>query len=150
MYASALYEGTVAHRRTRPKAHRLRYRVFSLLLDLDEIPALCARLRLLSHRRFNLFSFDERDHADGSGSSLRDWAESHLARAGIDLEGGPIRLLAMPRVLGYGHYCPEFSERTVPKCLTYNGFSTILGGVGLKLVAVCPTLVRGGLTHERR
>ncbi|MSO99961.1 MAG: hypothetical protein EXR07_02760, partial [Acetobacteraceae bacterium] len=48
------------------------------------------------------------------------------------------------------HYCPEFSERTVPKCLTYNGFSTILGGVGLKLVAVCPTLVRGGLTHERR
>jgi DUF1365 family protein len=99
---SALYAGTVAHRRSRPKPHRLRYRVFSLLLDLDEIPAQCARLRLLSHRRFNLFSFDERDHADGSGTSLRAWAESHLARAGIDLEGGPIRLLAMPRVLGYG------------------------------------------------
>ena len=102
MTGSGLYAGTVTHRRLRPKPHRLRYRVFSLLLDIDDIPALCGRLRLLSHRRFNLFSFDERDHADGTGRPLRDWAESHLAAAGIDLDGGPIRLLAMPRVLGYG------------------------------------------------
>ena len=102
MTASGLYAGTVTHRRLRPKPHRLRYRVYSLLLDIDEIPALCGRLRLLSHRRFNLFGFDERDHADGSGRSLREWAERHLAAAGIDLDGGPIRLLAMPRVLGYG------------------------------------------------
>jgi uncharacterized protein len=114
--ASALYTGTVAHRRLRPKPHRLRYRVFSLLLDLDEIPALCTRLRLLSHRRFNLFSFDERDHADGSGTSLREWAERHLARAGIDLQGGPIRLLAMPRVLGYG-----FNPISVWFCYFRNG-----------------------------
>ncbi len=99
---SAIYAGTVTHRRLRPKRHRMRYRVFSLLLDVDEIPALCGRLRLMSHRRFNLFSFDERDHADGTGTSLRDWAEHHLTRAGIDIDGGPIRLLAMPRVLGYG------------------------------------------------
>lgn len=100
--ASAIYAGTVVHRRLRPKRHRLRYRVFSLLLDVDDIPALCGRLRLMSHRRFNLFSFDERDHADGTGTSLRDWAERHLTRAGIDIDGGPIRLLAMPRVFGYG------------------------------------------------
>ena len=75
---SAIYAGTVAHRRLRPKRHRLRYRVFSLLLDIDEVPALCGRLRLLSHCRFNLFSFDERDHADGTGTSLRDWAETML------------------------------------------------------------------------
>ena len=102
MTASALYAGTVMHRRIRPKVHRLRYRIFSLLLDLDEIPALAARLRLFSHGRFNLFSFHERDHGDGTGGSLRTWAESHLRRAGIDLDGGAIRLLAMPRVLGYG------------------------------------------------
>lgn len=99
---SALYVGAVTHRRLRPKPHRLRYRVFSLLLDLDDIPAVARRLRLFSHRRFNLFGFDERDHADGTGNSLRAWVEGHLVRAGIDLEGGPIRLLAMPRVLGYG------------------------------------------------
>ena len=99
---SALYSGTVFHRRLRPKSHRLRYRVFFLLFDIDEIPALCARLRLFSHRGFNLFGFDERDHADGSGGSLRGWVERQLAAAGIDLDGGAIRLLAMPRVLGYG------------------------------------------------
>jgi len=100
--AAAIYVGAVTHRRLRPKPHRLRYRVFSLLLDLDEIPALARRLRLFSHRRFNLFGFDERDHADGTGTPLRAWVEGHLARAGIDLDRGPIRLLAMPRVLGYG------------------------------------------------
>lgn len=101
MTASALYEGTVEHRRSRPRRHALKYRIFMMLLDLEEIPDLSRRLRLLSHRRFNLFGFDERDHADGSGGSLRVWVETHLADAAIDLEGGAIRLLAMPRVLGY-------------------------------------------------
>jgi len=100
--ASALYVGAVTHRRLRPRPHRLRYRVFSLLLDIDEIPAIARRLWLFSHRRFNVFGFDERDHADGSGAPLRAWVEALLARAGIDLRGGKIRLLAMPRVLGYG------------------------------------------------
>src|ERR1700742_1421899 len=100
-FASGLYEGVVRHRRSRPKSHRLRYRIFMLLLDLDEIPALHARLRSFSWRGFNLFSFHERDHADGTGGSLRDWVEARLADAGIALRGGPIRLLAMPRVLGY-------------------------------------------------
>ena len=35
-----LYAGSVMHRRLRPRRHRLRYRVFQLLLDLDEIDAL--------------------------------------------------------------------------------------------------------------
>src|SRR5271156_442870 len=48
------------------------------------------------------------------------------------------------------HYCPEFSERIAPKHLPYNGFSAILGGVGLKLVAVCPPLFEGGPAYERR
>ena len=114
--ASALYVGTVTHERLRPKPHRLRYRIFSLLLDLDEIPTLAARLRLFSHRHFNLFGFDERDHADGSGAPLRGWVEKQLAMAGIDLEGGAIRLLAMPRVLGYG-----FNPLSVYFCYHCNG-----------------------------
>jgi hypothetical protein len=48
------------------------------------------------------------------------------------------------------HYCPEFSERTPRNYLIYNGFSAILGGVGLKLAAVSPTLPQGGPAHERR
>lgn len=99
--ASALYRGTVTHRRLRPIVHRLKYRVFWLLLDLDEVDGLARRLRLFSHNRFNLLSFHDRDHGDGSGAALRPQVETWLKRAGIDLEGGSIRLLTMPRVLGY-------------------------------------------------
>ena len=99
--ASALYVGQVMHRRVRPRAHRLRYRIFSLLLDLDEIDALAARLRLFSRGRFNLFSFHDRDYGAGTAEPLRAQVERHLAAAGLDPDGGPIRLLTMPRILGF-------------------------------------------------
>ncbi len=103
--ASALYVGAVMHQRQRPARHRLAYRVFSLLLDLDELPGLGRRLRWFSVDRFNLFAFHERDHGDGSrgavpGGGLRAYVERRLGEAGLTV-GGPIRLLAMPRILGY-------------------------------------------------
>lgn len=97
---SALYRGRVMHRRLRPKTHRLNYRVFWLLLDLSEIDDVDARLRLFSRNRFNLLSFHDKDYGDGSGV-LRPQVDAWMAQAGIDLEGGTVRLLTMPRVLGY-------------------------------------------------
>ena len=35
--SSAIYVGTVQHERLRPRRHKLTYRVFSLLIDLDEV-----------------------------------------------------------------------------------------------------------------
>lgn len=102
MTTSALYVGEVVHQRVRTLAHRLRYRVWMLLLDLDELDAVQARLRLLSRRAFGLVSFRLSDHGDRSDRPLRPQIEAHLADAGIDLNGGPIRLLTMPRILGYG------------------------------------------------
>lgn len=101
MTASCLYTGTVLHRRIKPRAHKLRYRVFWTLLDLDELPALDKALRLFSRERFNLFGFYTADHGDGSDVPLRSQAEKHLATAGIDLDGGAIKLLCMPRLLGF-------------------------------------------------
>jgi uncharacterized protein len=89
------------HQRVRPKKHRLRYRVFSALLDLDELPELDRRLRLFGHNRLALYSFHDQDHGPGDGRPLRPWVERELARAGIDLEGGAIRLLCYPRIAGY-------------------------------------------------
>jgi DUF1365 family protein len=100
MSASAIYAGRVLHARWRPVRHRLGYRALYLLLDLDELPELSRRLRLFSTGGFNLFGFRERDHGGGSDRPLRSYVESHLRRAGIEADGGPIRLLAMPRVLG--------------------------------------------------
>lgn len=98
---SCLYFGRVVHQRLMPFRHRLAYRVFSLYLDIDELPALSRRLRVFSHNRWNLFSFRDRDHGAGDGAGLRPWLESRLAEAGIDLEGGAVRLLCFPRLLGY-------------------------------------------------
>jgi len=102
IYRSALYVGAVMHRRLRPMMHQFRYRAFWLLIDLDELPALTARLRLFSHNRFNLFALHESDHGNGSTTPIRVQAERHLSEAGIDIAGGSIRLLCMPRTLGYG------------------------------------------------
>jgi DUF1365 family protein len=98
---SALYVGAVMHRRLRPTVHQFRYRAFWLLIDLDELPILTARLRLFSHNRFNLFALHETDQGDGSATPLRVQAERRLSEAGIDIASGPIRLLCMPRTLGY-------------------------------------------------
>ncbi|WP_158812620.1 DUF1365 domain-containing protein [Methylocapsa sp. S129] len=97
---SGLYVGQVTHRRLRPRKHALRYRTFALLLDLDELPELVGRLRLLSRNSFNLFSFFDCDYGSGS-KSLREQVEGHARQAELDLDGGPIRLLTMPRILGY-------------------------------------------------
>ena len=48
-----------------------------------------------------LFSFHERDHGDGVPGGLRTWVESQLFQSGIELTGGTIRLMCMPRILGH-------------------------------------------------
>ncbi len=100
MAASALYVGHVMHHRLRPRVHRLRYRLFSLLLDLDEIDDLAGRLRLFSRGRFNLMAFYDRDHGDGSTRPLRAQIDALMAEAGLP-HGGAIRLLTMPRLFGF-------------------------------------------------
>jgi DUF1365 family protein len=115
MFASGLYRGVVTHARLKPRVHRLRYRVFMLLLDLDELPALDRGLKLFSLGRFNLTGFDPRRHGDGSDTPLKAQVESRLAEAGI-AHGGPVRMLAMPRILGSG-----FNPLTVYYCHRADG-----------------------------
>ena len=98
---SAIYAGTVFHRRFRPRAHNLRYRIFQCLFDIDEIDGISTRCRLFSRNRFNLFSFHDRDYGDRSGAPLRPQVEALMRRAEQEPDGGPIRLLTMPRMLGH-------------------------------------------------
>ena len=98
---SALYRGEVMHRRLRPRPHRLRYRLFSLFLDLDELDGLSARLRLFSRNRFAPLAFRDRDHLAGTDEPLRAQIGRMLADAGIAWDSGAIRLLTMPRLLGF-------------------------------------------------
>ena len=95
--ASGLYAGRVSHTRVKPRKHALAYRVFMLLVDLDELKDL--KLRTLGIGRFNLFGFDPARFGDGSGRPLKAQIEATLAQAGL-AHGGPIRMLAMPQILG--------------------------------------------------
>lgn len=100
MTYSAIYPGHVVHTRFRPVRHRLRHRMLWLLLDIDELPALSRRLRLLSVNRFNLASFHDSDHGAGKGEPVRLQVERMLRQAGVQADGGAIRVLCMPRLLG--------------------------------------------------
>ncbi|MDE0780818.1 MAG: DUF1365 family protein [Alphaproteobacteria bacterium] len=98
---SSAYVGQVVHMRKRPRVHRLQYRVFYLLLDLDNLPNLGRKLRLFGYNRSGLFSFHERDHGPRNGSSLRAWVDTQLDKAGIAIPGGRVTLLCLPRIFGY-------------------------------------------------
>lgn len=99
--AADLYAARVMHRRLVAPFYRFVYRVFYLLLDIDRIDEAAAGLRLFSHNRFNLLSFHDRDHGMHQAGALRSWALDILGSADIDLAGGRIRLLCMPRLFGY-------------------------------------------------
>ena len=100
MTASCLYIGEVTHHRRLPVEHRLRYRLFQLFLDLDEAPRLSAGNRLFGFNRAALLSFHERDHGDGSAVPLKIQIEARVRQAGF-AAGGAVRVLCLPRVLGY-------------------------------------------------
>lgn len=98
---SSLYVGSVMHRRLHPRRHHFRYRAFWMLLDLSELDQLSSKLRWFSYNRPNLFSLYDTDHGDGTLTPLCAQIESRLHEAGIDLAGGRVWLLCMPRTLGY-------------------------------------------------
>lgn len=99
--SARIYTGSVMHRRVAPLHYRFSYPVFSLLLDIDRLDRLASRSRLFSHNRFNLFAFHDRDHGPRDGSPLRPWLDDLLRAQDIELDGGPVRLLSFPRLLGY-------------------------------------------------
>jgi DUF1365 family protein len=100
--SSCLYTGQVVHSRFSPRKHHLRYRVFWLLLDLNDIDSLSEKLSFFSRNRFNLTSFHDADHGDGSDVPLLEQARTLLRRAGCQTDQLTIKLLCMPRILGYG------------------------------------------------
>jgi uncharacterized protein len=145
MQGSAIYAGSVMHRRMRPRRHRLRYGIFSLLIDLDELDELDRDLRLFSRNRFNLFCFRDRDYGHSGEGSLKSQVEALLVEGGLSPDGGAVRLLTIPRILGYAfnplnvYFCHRASgELLGVVCEVNNTFgerhSYVLGASGAGLV----------------
>jgi DUF1365 family protein len=112
---SSLYTGAVVHSRLRPRKHDLRYSVFSLLLDLDEVPHLDRSLRLFAADRRGLFSFWQKDHGSGAEKDLKAWVARQLGDAGLSTEGLRVKVLCYPRIFGY-----VFNPLTVYFCYGSN------------------------------
>lgn len=113
------------HQRLAPKRYALRHALFMFYIDLDELDLLSNRLRLFSRRAWNLYSFRDDDHMPGcgdAGTSLKHRLGQYLSGHGIHLSpGSHIRLLTLPRMLGYVfnpislYFCFEHEAHT-PVC----------------------------------
>jgi hypothetical protein len=98
---SSIYNGTVIHKRFKPKIHFFKYKVFSLLIDLSELDILDKKINFFSYNKFNLISFFDKDHGERDGSSLIKWVKKNLRDNQINSENISIKLLCYPRILGY-------------------------------------------------
>ena len=98
---SCLYEGTIRHRRFRPRPNVFQYRLFFVYLDLSELQAVFERHPLWSNERLNVACFRRRDHFGDPNQPLdqvvRDLVEKQLGNR----PQGPIRLLTHMRYLGF-------------------------------------------------
>ncbi|HTM22035.1 MAG TPA: DUF1365 domain-containing protein [Kofleriaceae bacterium] len=98
---SLICEGGVVHARSGEAAHRLAHRLYFLAVDVDELPALSARLRLFGHNRRAPVAIRDADYLGAAGRGLRAAVEA-LARAGGVTEPlARIELLTQARVLGF-------------------------------------------------
>lgn len=117
---SHLYECRVAHARFAPKPHAFAYRVFMFALDLDELEAVADKLTFLSVNRRNFYSFNEADYlptaerrhnasnaapvaapAIPAPPSLKQRVIDFVGAHGVDITGGRVLLVTLPRICGY-------------------------------------------------
>ena len=116
MIKSAIYEGSVRHRRFKPRPNLFQYRLFFMFLDLEELPTLFYIHPLWSYRRFNIACFRRKDHFGDPfvpmDTAVRDLVQTRLGKR----PAGPIRLLTHLRYFGYCfnpasfYYCYDASD----------------------------------------
>lgn len=101
MTYSAIYEGSIGHRRFEPVPHHFNYRLFMLYLDLDELETLFQPHPCWSVDRPNLASFRRDDHLGDRAQPLASAVRTLVAeRTGVP-PTGPIRLLTHLRYFGH-------------------------------------------------
>ena len=99
--ASAVYEGTIRHRRFEPVEHSFRYPLFLMYLDLAELPEVLDTFPFFSARRRALARFRREDFMGDPARPLDDCARDAVAVATGERPGGPVRLLTGLRYFGH-------------------------------------------------
>lgn len=111
-FSNCLYEGEVFHRRSSPKKHEFRYKVFCLNFDLCKINDIFKKIPIFSIDKFNIFSFFYKDLGPESSINLEEWVRETIKKSGEKQKIKKIFLLTYPRVLGY-----VFNPLSIYTCL---------------------------------
>ncbi len=117
--ASAVYEGTIRHRRFEPVEHEFRYPLFLMYLDLDELPGVLDPYPLFSARGRALARFRREDFMGDPARPLADCAREAVEEATGAHPSGPVRLLAGLRCFGHSfnpvslYYCFDEGDERV-------------------------------------
>lgn len=118
---SAIYEGTVRHRRNGPKKHQFDFRFFMLLLDLDELDDVFEKNPFWSTSRRALCRLNRSDHLKKHlpQRDLRTRVITELKEHGISSPIGSIQLLTQLSYLGFRmnpvsfYYCYDRAHKKI-------------------------------------
>jgi DUF1365 family protein len=117
--ASAVYEGTIRHRRFEPVEHEFSYRFFLMYLDLAELPGALDPYPFFSARRPAPARFRRADFMGDPRRPLAECARDAVEAATGARPAGPVRLLAGLRYLGHSfnpvsfYYCFDSGGKRV-------------------------------------
>ncbi len=101
--AIRLWFGRTVHRREAPFVRSFSHAIAMIDVDIDRLREADGSAKLFSVHAANAFAFRPTDHgARRADIPLRTWAEALYGEAGVFLDGGQIRLISFPRVLGHG------------------------------------------------
>jgi DUF1365 family protein len=115
MTASALYEGTIRHRRFAERPTEFTHRIALAYLDLDELPDLLGGMLVRS--RPGVVRFRRSDYLGDPAVPLGDAVRSLVAERTGGRPEGPVRVLTNLRSLGHCfnpvsfYYCLDREER---------------------------------------
>lgn len=116
---SAIYAGTVRHRRFAPVENTFRYRLFLMFLDLAELPIVFDSHRLWSVDKPNIAWFRRRDYLGDPQLPLDEAVRRRVQASTGTAPTGPIRMLTHLRYFGYCfnpvsfYYCYNDSDTEV-------------------------------------
>ena len=96
---SALYVGSIRHRRFAVEPHAFRHRIAMAYLDLDEVDAVLGGR--LTRRRPGLVRFRRRDYLGDPATPLADAVRAVVAEQRGGAPAGPVRLLTHLRTFGH-------------------------------------------------
>jgi DUF1365 family protein len=99
MSASALYEGTIRHRRHAVRATEFTHRLTLAYVDLDELPGLLGGM--LARRRPGLVRFRRADYLGDPAVPLSEAVRALVAQRTGAAPDGPVRVLTGLRTFGH-------------------------------------------------